>query len=325
MITTLTPNPSVDQTMVLGEKLRRGEVLRPTNVTRTAGGKGVNVTRAVSLAGHSSVAVFPAPANDPFIALALEAGFRFHSVDIHDLVRTNTTITEADGTTTKLNGPGARLNPGEADQLLNDFLISAFPARSVVLAGSLPPGLNDDWYSTVIAAVRQEQPDMYIAVDTSGAALWEVVQHSSTAKPDLIKPNADELAHLVDSQYSGAELEEAAAAGDFTPIMDAAQALRDQGIPQILVTLGSSGALLSSPSGTWHAQINAPTQVVSTVGAGDAALAGFLMALNSGRSLSVALARSVAYGAATIALPGTQMPTAALADARLVDVNRVRL
>lgn len=325
MITTLTPNPSVDQTMALSEPLQRGLVHRPREVTRTAGGKGINVTRAVSLAGHSSVAVFPAPANDPFIALALEAGFRFHNVDVHDLVRICMTVTEPDGTTTKLNGPGARLSSAEADLLVQDFLISAYNASAVVLAGSLPPGLEMDWYSTVIEQVRAERPGTFIAVDTSGDALWQTVHSSPAGTPDLIKPNAAELAHLVGADASGEEMERAVNEGDFAPVMSATAALRDHGVPQVLATLGSAGALLSTGEGAWHARLTGPAEVVSTVGAGDAALAGYLMALASRRSLPVALARSVAYGAAAISLPGTQMPAPQLADARAVDVVPVKL
>ncbi|MDR7329512.1 1-phosphofructokinase family hexose kinase [Corynebacterium guangdongense] len=320
MITTLTPNPSIDQTMALSEELHRGRVHRPHEVTRTAGGKGINVTRAIALAGRSSVAVFPAPANDPFIALALESGFRFHNVDVHDLVRICMTVTEPDGTTTKFNGPGARLSANEADLLVQDFLISSYNASSVVLAGSLPPGLDMDWYSTVIEQVRAQRPEIFIAVDTSGEALWETVHGSATGTPDLIKPNSAELATLVGSDWSGDDMEAAAAEGDFAPVVAATAALRDQGISQVLVTLGGAGALLATEEGSWHASLSEPVTVVSTVGAGDAALAGYLMALHSRRSLPVALAQSVAYGTAAISLPGTQMPTPQHADARLINV-----
>ncbi len=323
MITTLTPNPSIDQTMALTEGLHRGQVHRPREVTRTAGGKGINVTRAIALAGRSSMAVFPAPANDPFIALALESGFRFHNVDVRDLVRICMTVTEPDGTTTKFNGPGARLSENEADLLVQDFLISSYNASSVVLAGSLPPGLDMDWYSMVIEQVRAERPDTFIAVDTSGDALWETVHSSAAGTPDLIKPNAAELSHLVGSEFSGEDMEAAAAEGDFSPVLAAAADLRELGVSQVLVTLGGAGALLATREGTWSARPSGPVPVVSTVGAGDAALAGYLMALHSRRSLPVALARSVAYGTAAISLPGTQMPAPALADARLVDVSPV--
>lgn len=106
MILTFTPNPSNDATLGLSEPLTRGAVLRPTNVQRNAGGKGVNVAHALFLSEVDSLALFPAAKNDPFIALTTTIGMKFEAIPIEGNVRTNTAITEPDGTTTKLNEPG---------------------------------------------------------------------------------------------------------------------------------------------------------------------------------------------------------------------------
>lgn len=111
MIVTLTPNPSIDSTLALGEKLTRGSVQRLDTVTAVAGGKGINVAHAVFLAGVETTAIFPAGRLDPFVPLVNEIGFPIQTVLIPSNVRTNTTVTEPDGTTTKLNGPGAPLGP----------------------------------------------------------------------------------------------------------------------------------------------------------------------------------------------------------------------
>ena len=117
MIVTVTPNPSIDRTVTLATPLTRGTVHRVTSVTTEAGGKGVNVARALTLAGVDAVALLPAPATDPLIA-ALHAGaVPFRCVPTVDAVRTNLTITENDGTTTKLNEPGAALDAAAVDAL----------------------------------------------------------------------------------------------------------------------------------------------------------------------------------------------------------------
>lgn len=307
MITTLTPNPSIDQTMVLSRALEVGSIHRPTVVTRTAGGKGINVTKAAQAAGMLSTAVFPAAPNDPFMALVLASGIRFDSVDIRDAVRISTAITDPSGTTTKFNGPGAHLTAAEAQQLVESFLISSYPADQVVLAGSLPGGLPDNWYATIIRQLRHEQPATFIGVDTSGAALVAIGQHLEDAAPDLLKPNAHELSELLNLDVTGDQIERAAAAGDLSLPVQAAQHLHSKGVRYVMVTLGGAGAILVSEEGTWHAQ-DQPQSVVSTVGAGDAVMTGFLLGLHRRAPLRATFAQAVAYGSAATLLPGTEMP-----------------
>src|SRR3954454_1401977 len=109
MIVTVTPNPSIDRTVTLATPLTRGTVHRVTSVTTEAGGKGVNVARALTLAGVDAVALLPASDTDPLIAALHAAAVPIRCVTTHGAVRTNLTITEHDGTTTKLNEPGASL------------------------------------------------------------------------------------------------------------------------------------------------------------------------------------------------------------------------
>lgn len=110
-VVTVTPNPSVDRTVTLPTALIRGAVLRVTSVSNEAGGKGVNVARALTLAGVDALAVLPAAEDDPFLSALRTTGVRYAAVPIAGAVRTNLAITENDGTTTKLNEPGASLTP----------------------------------------------------------------------------------------------------------------------------------------------------------------------------------------------------------------------
>ena len=104
MIVTVTPNPSIDRTVTLPGTLTRGAVHRLSSVTDEPGGKGVNVARALGLAGLDTVAVLPAAADDPFLTSLRAAAVPFRAVAVPAPVRTNIAVTENDGTTTKLNG-----------------------------------------------------------------------------------------------------------------------------------------------------------------------------------------------------------------------------
>ena len=154
MIVTVTPNPSIDRTVTLSSVLTRGAVHRLQSVSTEPGGKGVNVARALTLAGVDAVAVLPASPGDPFLTLLDAAGVPAAPVPVGGAVRTNLTVTEPDGTTTKLNEPGALLD-GPALTALTDAVVErAATASWVVLSGSLPPGVPDGWYADVVARLH---------------------------------------------------------------------------------------------------------------------------------------------------------------------------
>lgn len=299
MIVTVTANPSVDRTISLDAPLARGHVQRATAVANQPGGKGINVARAVHGAGLRTLAVLPAGPSDP-LRIQLEAtGLPHRGVPIDQPVRTNLTIAEPDGTTTKVNEPGPGLSAGELARLTDLVAAAAADARWVALCGSLPPGVPDDWYAAVTA--RLHAGGHRVAVDTSGPPLLAI----AGARPDLLKPNAFELAELIGGD--GAALESAAEAGDLTPVQSAASALAARTGGAVLTTLGAAGAVLTTAEGSWFAT---PPQirVRSTVGAGDSSLAGYLIAEHRGASPEDRLRTAVAYGSAAAALPGTTPP-----------------
>ena len=297
MIVTVTPNPSIDRTVALGTPLVRGAVHRVTSAIGEPGGKGVNVARALALAGLDTVAVLPAADVDPMLAALSSAGVAYRTVPVGGVVRTNLTITEADGTTTKLNEPGAPLDRTALDALTRTVLDYAETASWIVLSGSLPPGVPDHWYADVVAQLSAAP--CQVAVDTSERPLDALAAAFGESAPDVIKPNAEELAGLVGA--SPVELEEAAAQGDPAPVVAAANQLVERGVRTVLVTLGAAGAVLVDPSGSWWA---APPPIAprSTVGAGDSALAGYLRAAVGGAEPPQRLRMAVAYGSAAAAL-----------------------
>jgi 1-phosphofructokinase len=310
-IVTLTPNPSTDRTVTLAGPLERGAVQRLLSVTMQAGGKGVNISRAAVSARLLTEAVFPARPDDPFVSELEAAGIRCCPAPPAGDIRINLAITEPDGTTTKLNSPGATVSPHHLDDLAATLLDRAATASWVVLAGSLPPGAPDGWYADLVRALR-ETPAR-VAVDTSEAPLAALVAALPAAAPDLMKPNGEELASFV----GGAE---DAFAADPATAARAARQLVDRGVGAVLVTLGSAGACLVTGGGAWHAT-PPPTTVVSTVGAGDSSLFGYLLGDVRGGSPSERLALAVAYGSAAASLPGTTIPAPAQTHAEQVLVR----
>lgn len=318
MIVTVTPNPSIDRTVTLPTQLVRGAVHRVQSVTSEPGGKGVNVARALALAGLDTVAVLPAAHHDPIIAALQSYGVPFHAVPIEGAVRTNLAITESDGTTTKINEPGAALDAAALAALTQAILDRAATARWVVLSGSLPPGVPDSWYADMVA--RLGSYDCKVAVDTSDAPLAALEAGFFTAAPDLIKPNSDELASLVgvDAQM----LEDALAQGNPDPVVDAARQLIERGAKTVLATLGAEGALLVNDTGSWLAT-PPPIKPRSTVGAGDSSLAGYVRADVGGAQAPQRLQMAVAYGSAAAALPGSALPSPAEIELDQVAVTSI--
>ncbi|MDO5075702.1 1-phosphofructokinase family hexose kinase [Corynebacterium sp.] len=307
MILTLTPNPSIDQTLVLSEPLRPGSVQRATQVFSVAGGKGINISRACRSAGVDTLAVFPCADADPFLRLLHDIDVPHHAVHMPDTVRTNTTVTTPGGETTKLNGPGPTLSAPILAELERVLIDAAAHADAVILAGSLPQGTPEDWYVTLIAKLRSKAPDLLIAVDSSDGPLRALANGLECGvAPSLLKPNGLELGQLIGAD--GEALEAAAQRGEYAAVVEAAKDLVRRGITEVLVSLGAAGAALVTEHDAW---IATPPRIecVSTVGAGDSTLAGYVMSRTTGADHAQALKTAVAYGAAAASLPGTAIPT----------------
>ena len=352
MITTLTPNPSLDRTVSLPGELIRGGVNRLAGVTIEPGGKGLNVARVLVGAGQTVTAVLPAASHDPLLrvlgAVAAD-GLCVRPVEIAGSARINTAVTEPDGTTTKLNEPGAGLGDDEI-AAVERALIEAVSRRDgadgavatgsagagsvidaeedadaaeagawadsapaahdwAVLSGSLPPGAPVDWYARLVVRLRGAAPGLRIAVDTSDAPLAALAAAMPAAAPDLIKPNGEELGQLAGLPAERAmALEDGAMRGEYGPVVEAARVLVERGVATVMATLGAAGAVLVTAEGAWHAA--APKiHVLSTVGAGDSSVAGYVLADVRGGDATERLRTAVAYGSAAAGLPGTALPT----------------
>ena len=305
MIVTFTANPSVDRTLEIPE-FARGAVIRATQTRVDGGGKGVNVTRALAANGHPSIAVLPRGGAEgaQLMALLEAEQLLVQPVPIAGAIRANVTIVEPDGATTKINEPGPTLSDAEVVQLTDALLQAARGADWAVLSGSLPPGAPVDWYATLTVALHEQ--GVHVAVDTDGTRL----RATFAAAPDLIKPNQRELAEASGVPVAGP-----------ADALAAIRRIRAAGARTVLASLGAEGALLVDDTGAYHgsAEVGAPR---STVGAGDAMLAGFLAAGGSGAQ---ALAEAVAWGTAAVSLPGSRMPGPSDLDRNAVKTTQLNM
>ncbi len=292
MIVTVTLNPSLDRTVEV-DRLERGAVLRTSGPVLEPGGKGVNVTRALSINGTQSIAVLPvAGAEGTELSSLLDlAGVSARYVPVSGRTRSNLTVAEPDGTVTKLNEPGSLLSASDLAVLTGVLSGTVSAGDWVVISGSVPPGFTGGQLVELMSSVSALEA--HLAVDTSGDALVA----SLAARPRVIKPNRAELAEVV-----GRDLDSIA------DVIAAAEEIRAAGVERVLVSLGADGAVMVSGSGVIVGE-STVRQPRNTVGAGDCFLAGFLSKFSVDENdEESAMLEALAWGAAAASLPGTSVP-----------------
>ncbi|MEV0120686.1 1-phosphofructokinase family hexose kinase [Streptomyces sp. NPDC050703] len=286
MILTVTLNTALDLTYRV-PALTPHASHRVTEVTERPGGKGLNVARVLAALGHD-VTVTGFAGGDTGRALRehLAAGEpRVTDALARVAGTTRRTLAVADATTgdtTQFNEPGPAVAPAEWTAFLDtyDELLRTPGTRAVALCGSLPPGVPVGAYALLVRAARAAR--VPVLLDTSG----EPLRRGVAARPDIVKPNADELAELTGSHEPGQATRDA----------------RRRGAHAVVASLGADGLLAVTPEGAWQAR---PPAVVrgNPTGAGDSAVAGLLSGLAEGLPWPERLARAVALSAATVAAP----------------------
>ncbi len=301
MIVTVTPNPSVDWTFEIGG-LARGELNRASDSHAEPSGKGVNVSRALASNGIGTTAVLPLGGlvAAELASLLAGEGVDFIAVPITGAVRVNVSLTETDGLATKINSPGPRLSGTEIGELVAQTLQAVKPGDWVVGSGSLPPEVTNDLYAQICDGAHQR--GARFALDSSGAALAAGLP----AGPDVIKPNIEELAEV-----TGAVIQ------TFGDAAQAARNLLTRGARCVLASAGPDGALLVTEALMVHAE--APVESTrSTVGAGDALLAGFI---GGGADSPQALREAAAWASAALGARGSHVPVVTAAHRAVVQLT----
>ncbi|MEU1009521.1 1-phosphofructokinase family hexose kinase [Streptomyces sp. NPDC005890] len=283
MILTVTLNTALDITYRV-RSLRPHASHRVSEVTERPGGKGVNVARVLAALGHAvTLTGFAGGPTGQVLreALAGAPGPVDALVAISGATRrTIAVVDELTGDTTQLNEPGPQITPGEWGAFLDRYEELLAGASAVALCGSLPPGVPVGAYANLVRTARTA--GVPVLLDTSG----EPLRRGVAARPDIIKPNADELAELT---------------GSHEPLR-ATQDARRRGAHAVVASLGPAGLLAATPEGRWHA-VPPVHELGNPTGAGDSAVAGLLSGLLDQLPWPDRLTRAVALSAATVRFP----------------------
>ncbi|MEU1042679.1 1-phosphofructokinase family hexose kinase [Streptomyces sp. NPDC005907] len=282
MILTVTLNTALDITYRV-PALRPHASHRVTEVAERPGGKGLNVARVLAALGHEVTATgFAGGATGDVLRdrLARVPGVVDALLPVAGATRRTIAVADtATGDTTQLNEPGPAITSAEwtAFQEAYEGLLRC--ASAVALCGSLPPGVPVGAYAGLVRAARAAA--VPVLLDTSG----EPLRRGLAARPDIVKPNAEELAGLT---------------GSHDPAR-AARDVRGRGAHTVVASLGAEGLLAVNAGGRWRAP---PGRIRGNpTGAGDSAVAGLLSGLVEGLAWPERLTRAVALSAATVLAP----------------------
>ena len=299
MIATVTFNPCLDKHITVnGFKLN--ETNRWTSLRQDAGGKGIDVSRAIHIMGGKTMAYgFIGGHEGRTLEIMLaENGVPFSLTPIRDETRTCFII--ADTRThqqTRINAPGPRITKKELDIFFRHLWQASKP-QLLVAAGSIPPGCPDDIYYRLTL----EAKGYGVRTVLDSASRW--MKKGIKARPYLIKPNVQEAEELLNTRLADEEA-----------IIGAALSLVEMGIDIVAISRGKDG-IIAANSETIVKAVPPPVKIKSTVGAGDSAVAGLSLKLAAGEPLSRACQLAVAMGTAAALTPGTEL-------CRPVDVERL--
>jgi 1-phosphofructokinase family hexose kinase len=262
-IVTVTLNPAIDETVFL-DQLRPGAVNRATHHHRQAGGKGVNVSSMLGGHGIPTTATGFLGRENPALFEELFQTRMIRDEFIRIDGNTRSGIKIVGESTTDINLPG--LTPGSADLRALEEKLGGMvtPGRWFVIAGSLPAGFPISQLENILRLLKAGGAK--IAADMSGAALQAAID----CGVDLIKPNHHELAEILHRDPT-----------NHHSLATEARRIQREKVPHVILSLGSEGAMFASPDGAFIAQAP-PVKVMSTVGAGDSMLAGYLAGLVTG-------------------------------------------
>src|SRR6266566_4300175 len=292
-IATVTLNPAIDQTVRV-DSFRPNAVNRALAISFDASGKGVNVASFLADYGHdTAVTGYLGQENaDIFEQFFASKGIDDCFIRIPGNTRINVKVVdEVNQQTTDINMPGETPPQEAMNTLLQTIEQLANSCDWFVLSGSLPPHVPATIYATIITQLKRQKKQ--IILDTSGEALREGIQAGTT----IVKPNIEELQHLVRHSFTS-EAE----------IQHAAHQLLNEDIELVVVSMGRRGAMLVEQATTLIATPPSVT-VTKTFGAGDAMVAGLLTAQIQGLSLADCGRLATAFSVGTISHLSYDLPS----------------
>ncbi len=283
-IVTLTLNPAFD-IHCRAERFLQGHENLAQITHRQAGGKGVNISRALTQNGIENTALLVLGQENGGDFLKSLESIAYRQITVPGRIRQNITIHTVSGEETRLSFPGFSAEPALCDQI-GQLLREICDRDTVVtMTGRITDGLDIRKVKQMLSALG-----VRLVIDSRSFCLDDLRQ----MKPWLIKPNQEEISH-----YLGEPVE------SMEQVLHQARKLHAEGIQNVMISMGGDGALLVCDEGAFVAT---PPQVVvrSTIGAGDSSISGFLAAGET--DAAIRLRTAVAYGTAACMTEGTLPP-----------------
>jgi 1-phosphofructokinase family hexose kinase len=284
MILTVTLNAAIDRTIAV-PNFRQGRRHRAVEQRSVAGGKGVNVARALRSLDRPVIATGLAggPTGERIVGRLTEEGILSDFTLIAGESRTNLAVIDpTSGEQTEINERGPTVTDEEAERLTEKVLYLARGARICVLAGSVPPGVDPEIYGTLIRELRAL--GVVTVLDTDG----ELMRAGMRAEPSVVMPNLNEAEEVVGHEFEGP--------GD---VVAGLRGLVEMGAAEAVITR-QDGCLAAVGAAAERSFLEVridPLEPVVTVGSGDALLAGYVAARYDGASPQECLSYAVACGA----------------------------
>jgi len=286
MFLCVSPNPAIDKRITLSA-LIPGEIHRAQTVQAFPGGKSAHVAMVLKALGAEPLWIGPCGGSTGAELLAglKRLGIKAHSVTAIGETRTNLEIIDDAGVVTEIREPGSPVSAAELSTLeraCSELFESGGESTTVIFSGSLPAGAPNNLYAKLIVAARAAGCRTFL--DTSG----EPLKLALASHPDFVKPNRDEAATALDVKITSRE-----------SMANALSQFLSHGACSAAISLGADGMVYAPKKnvpGLFAPAV--PLTPKSTVGCGDAALAGFAFALSAGSSAENALRTAAACAAA---------------------------
>lgn len=291
-ILTLTVNPAVDR-IVIVDRLVFEDRAYILSTTETAGGRGINAARVLTTLGANVIAITPSGGEGgrKFEEQLRLDGFGKEIVKIRKNIRTNLTISDRQGLSVKLNERGDALSQPELNRILKAVEKLLPEASWLMLCGSLPPGVDSHFFAKLIKLAAKHKVETLL--DTDGDALLYGVE----AEPTIVKPNQSEAERLLNRALITR-----------SNSIEAVRHIKAMGAKHAVLSLGSRGVVAASEDEVLEV-LPPRVEALSPIGAGDAAAAAIVWALDRGDSFREALRWGVSAGTASSMLPGTSLAT----------------
>lgn len=290
-IITLTLNPAIDVHCYADDFVPFSENLFDVT-SADAGGKGINISRALNVANVKNTAIVAVGDDngDAFLKKLDDERISYKKITLSGRIRENVTLHTKNNPETRISFSGFSSDNSIIDKCEKILDKEDLRESIITVTGRLPDGVDIEYVKGFIKRLKKQGAK--IVIDSRSFTKEDIIDTGAW----LIKPNEEEIKMYTDIPVDG--IESAA---------KASRKIKEQGIENVMISLGGAGAVLSSYDGTYYAK--APKiDVVSTIGAGDSMVAGFIAAIKKGKSYKEALRSAISYGSAACCVEGTQAP-----------------